>query len=46
MTSRKRNEMSTQSTDSGSDFIKNLGRMYVMYTGGFLAFVVFLAILE
>lgn len=38
--------MSTQTTDSGSDFIKNLGRMYGMYTGGFLAFVVFLAILE
>lgn len=38
--------MSIQTTDSGSDFIKNLGRMYGMYTGGFLAFVVFLAILE
>jgi cation/acetate symporter len=38
--------MSTQTTDSASDFIKNLGRMYGMYTGGFLAFVVFLAILE
>jgi cation/acetate symporter len=38
--------MSTQTTDSGSDFIKNLGRMYGIYTGGFLAFVIFLAILE
>jgi cation/acetate symporter len=38
--------MSTQTTDGASDFIKNLGRMYGLYTGGFLAFVVFLAILE
>jgi cation/acetate symporter len=38
--------MSTQTTDTASDFIKNLGRMYGIYTGGFLAFVVFLAILE
>jgi cation/acetate symporter len=37
--------MATQSA-STSDFIKNLGRMYGMYTGGFLAFIVFLAILE
>ena len=36
--------MATQS--GSSDFIKNLGRMYGMYTGGFLAFIVFLAILE
>jgi cation/acetate symporter len=38
--------MSTQTTDGSSDFIKNLGRMYGMYTGGFLGFVIFLAILE
>ncbi len=37
--------MATQGASS-SDFIKNLGRMYGMYTGGFLAFVIFLAILE
>ena len=37
--------MATQSASS-SDFIKNLGRMYGIYTGSFLAFVVFLAILE
>jgi cation/acetate symporter len=37
--------MATQSA-STSDFIKNLGRMYGMYTGGFLAFIVFLALLE
>jgi cation/acetate symporter len=37
--------MATQSAGT-SDFIKNLGRMYGMYTGGFLAFIIFLAILE
>ena len=37
--------MATQ-TAQKSDFIKNLGRMYGTYTGGFLAFIVFLAILE
>src|SRR5688500_11165091 len=36
---------STQPAAS-SDFIKNLGRMYGMYTGGFLAFIILLAILE
>src|SRR5687768_5524949 len=40
--------MATQSTGSAatSDFIKNLGRMYGMYTGGFLAFIILLAVLE
>jgi cation/acetate symporter len=33
-------------TASTSDFIKNLGRMYGMYTGGFLGFIILLAILE
>jgi cation/acetate symporter len=33
-------------TASGSDFIKNLGRMYGLYTGGFLGFIILLAILE
>lgn len=28
------------------DFIANLGKIYGIYTGGFVAFVVFLAILE
>ena len=37
--------MATQSANT-ADFIKNLGRMYGLYTGGFLAFIVFLAILE
>src|SRR5918992_3201180 len=39
-------ETSAQTSASTSDFIKNLGRMYGMYTGGFLAFVIFLAVLE
>ena len=34
------------SAASTSDFIKNLGRMYGMYTGGFLAFIILLAVLE
>ena len=37
--------MSTQSAGA-SDFIKNLGKMYGVYTGGFIGFVIFLAILE
>jgi cation/acetate symporter len=37
--------MSVQTTGS-SDFVNNLGRVYAVYTGGFLAFVVLLAILE
>jgi cation/acetate symporter len=38
--------MATQQTSAGSDFVKNLGRIYGTYTGGFLAFVILLAILE
>ncbi len=37
--------MATQSSGS-SDFLSNLGRVYGIYTGGFLAFVVLLAVLE
>jgi cation/acetate symporter len=37
--------MATQ-TASTSDFTKNLGRLYGAYTGGFLAFVILLAVLE
>src|SRR4026207_235720 len=37
--------MATQSANT-TDFIKNLGRMYGLYTGGFIAFIVLLAILE
>jgi cation/acetate symporter len=39
--------MATPAQTSGADdFIKNLGKIYGLYAGGFLAFVVFLAILE
>jgi cation/acetate symporter len=37
--------VATQTTSS-TDFIKNLGRMYGTYTGGFVGFIVLLAILE
>jgi cation/acetate symporter len=37
--------MSTQ-TSKADDFINNLGKIYGLYAGGFLAFVIFLAILE
>jgi cation/acetate symporter len=37
--------MAVQSA-STSDFIKNLGRMYGLYTGGFLLFIILLALLE
>lgn len=37
--------MTTQ-TDTSNDFIKNLGKMYGTYTGGFIAFIILLAILE
>ena len=38
--------MATQTAGGTRDFIKNLGRMYGTYTGGFLAFIILLAILE
>ena len=38
--------MATQTTAATESFYKQLGRMYGLYTGGFVAFVVFLAILE
>jgi cation/acetate symporter len=37
--------MATQSAATAA-FMKSLGRMYGMYTGGFLAFVILLAVLE
>jgi cation/acetate symporter len=37
--------MATQTAGS-SDFIKQLGRMYGTYTGGFIGFIILLAILE
>ena len=39
--------MATQTTTDASDaFYKQLGRMYGTYTGGFIAFIILLAILE
>jgi len=38
--------MSTQSQSKGGDFTSNLGRVYGLYTGGFAAFIVLVAILE
>src|SRR6187399_3276055 len=38
--------MATHTTGGTGDFIKNLGKMYGIYTGGFLAFIILLAILE
>jgi len=38
--------MATQTSASSSDFIKNLGKMYGTYTGGFIAFILLLAVLE
>jgi cation/acetate symporter len=38
--------MSTESSAGGGDFTSNLGRVYGIYTGGFLAFVILVAILE
>ncbi|RAI46011.1 sodium:solute symporter family protein [Rhodoplanes roseus] len=37
--------MATQASGT-SDFLKNLGKIYAFYTGGFLVFVIALAILE
>src|SRR5918994_3462286 len=38
--------MATQTTTSADAFYKQLGRMYGTYTGGFLGFIVLLALLE
>ena len=38
--------MATETSASSSDFIKNLGKMYGTYTGGFIAFILLLAVLE
>jgi len=38
--------MATQTTTAADAFYKQLGRMYGTYTGGFVAFIVLLAILE
>ncbi|MEP9351282.1 sodium:solute symporter family protein [Xanthobacter sp. KR7-225] len=36
----------TSTASKGGDFVSNLGKVYAIYTGGFLAFVILLAILE
>jgi cation/acetate symporter len=38
--------MATQSSADNNDFINNLGRIYGVYTGGFIAFILLLALLE
>jgi cation/acetate symporter len=38
--------MATQTSAAGSDFIRTLGRLYGTYTGGFLGFIILLALLE
>jgi cation/acetate symporter len=39
--------MATQTTTASADaFYKQLGRMYGTYTGGFIGFIILLAILE
>jgi cation/acetate symporter len=38
--------MATQAQSGGGDFTSNLGRIYGIYTGGFAAFVILIAILE
>lgn len=37
--------MATQAS-GGDEFTSNLGRIYGIYTGGFVAFVLFIALLE
>jgi cation/acetate symporter len=38
--------MATQTAAEKQTFVKSLGRLYGLYTGGFLAFIVLLAVLE
>lgn len=38
--------MSTASKASGGDFMSNLGRIYAIYTGGFVGFIILVAVLE
>ena len=38
--------MATQTVSASDAFYKQLGRMYGTYAGGFIGFVIFLAILE
>ena len=38
--------MASQSSAQKADFVRNLGRMYGLYTGGFVGFILLLAIME
>jgi cation/acetate symporter len=38
--------MATQSAAERQTFVKSLGRLYGLYTGGFLAFIILLAVME
>jgi cation/acetate symporter len=38
--------MATQTQAGGGDFVSNLGKIYGIYTGGFVAFILFVAVLE
>ncbi|MGL5361315.1 MAG: sodium:solute symporter family protein [Bosea sp. (in: a-proteobacteria)] len=38
--------MSGQSTAKSGDFLSNLGRVYTIYTGGFVVFILLIALLE
>ncbi|HEY6631750.1 MAG TPA: cation acetate symporter, partial [Rhizobiaceae bacterium] len=37
---------STTAPAGGRDFVSSLGRIYTLYTGGFLAFIILMAILS
>ncbi len=38
--------MATESASGGRDFMSNLGRIYTVYTGGFIAFILLMALLS
>ena len=38
--------MATQTAAERQTFVKSLGRLYGLYTGGFLAFIIALAVME
>ena len=38
--------MTTETLPAGRDFVSNLGRIYGIYTGGFIAFIILMAILS
>ena len=38
--------MAFTTTQTTAEFSKSLGRLYGLYTGGFLAFIIFIAVIE